>query len=98
MTVNGVPATVSVTGAFSAPVAAGIVPTEFRVVATDPIGNEATQVVSVVWPLDYRRLPFVPLAVVLTVIAGAVFYLRKPDTGPQRRSPDDDATFEEIGG
>jgi len=98
VTVNGVPATVSPTGAFSAPVAAGILPTEFRVVATDPLGNEATQVVSVVWPLDYRRLPFVPLAVVITVIAGAVLYLRKPDATPGPRSSDDDATFEEIGG
>ncbi len=98
VTVNGVAADVSVTGAFTAPVTAGMLPTEFRVVATDPVGNESAQIVSIVSPVDYRRLPFVPIAVLLTVIAGAVFYLRKPDIRPQRRSPDDEATFEEIGG
>jgi hypothetical protein len=55
-------------------------------------------VVTVIWPLDYRRLPFVPMAVLLTVGAAAVLFLRRPDTGPSRRTPDDGATFEEIGG
>jgi len=98
VTVNGAPAFVDARGSFSAPVTAGILPTEFRVVATDPVGNVSVRVVTLVWPLDYRKLPFVPLAVVITIIAGAFLYLRKPDTGPRRQAPDDDATFEEIGG
>jgi hypothetical protein len=51
-----------------------------------------------VWPLDYRQLPFVPIAVLLTVAAGLALFLRKPDGGPSRRPPDEPATFEEIGG
>jgi hypothetical protein len=98
LTVNGVPAPVDASGAFTAPVAAGILPTEFRIVATDPVDNVTTRVVSLVWPLDYRRLPFVPIAVVITVIAGLALYLRRPEDKPGRRVADEDATFEEIGG
>ncbi len=98
VTVNGVPAVMSEMGAFHAPVDAGLVPTEFRIVATDPVDNRTTRVVSVVWPFDYRRLPFVPIAVVITVVAGGLLYLRKPAGGPGRQRTDDDATFEEIGG
>ena len=66
--------------------------------ATDPVDNATTRVVSVLWPLDYRRLPFVPIAVVITVIAGLFLYLRRPEAKPGRRVTEDDATFEEIGG
>lgn len=98
VTINGVPAEVSPTGSFRLPVDAGILPTEFRIVATDPVDNATVRVTSLVWPIDYRRLPFVPIAVVVTVVAGLLLYLRKPVSDPRRRAPEDDATFEEIGG
>ena len=98
VTVNGQPVEVAENGSFEASVEAGLLPTEVRVVALDPVGNRSERVVSVVWPLDYRRLPFVPMAVLLTVGAAAILFLRRPDTGPSRRTPDDGATFEEIGG
>ncbi|MEK6190697.1 MAG: hypothetical protein AABM41_00070 [Chloroflexota bacterium] len=98
VTVNGQPVDVTENGSFEASVDAGLLPTDVRVVALDPVGNRSERVVSVVWPLDYRRLPFVPMAVLLTIAAAAVLFLRRPDTGPSRRSPDDGATFEEIGG
>ena len=97
--VNGFEVDVAENGAFEAPVMVGLLPTDVRVVATDPVGNRTERVVSVVWPVDYRRLPFVPFAALLTVAAAAVLFLRRPDTGPPtRRTPDDGATFEEIGG
>jgi hypothetical protein len=98
VTINGRPVEVTANGSFEAPVDAGLLPTELRVVAVDPVGNRTERVVTVIWPLDYRRLPFVPIAVLLTVGAAAVLFLRRPDTGPSRRTPDDGATFEEIGG
>lgn len=98
VTVNGFSVDVAQNGTFEAPVLVGLLPTDVRVVATDPVGNRTERVVSVVWPVDYRRLPFVPFAVLLTVAAALVLFLRRPDTGPTRRTPDDGATFEEIGG
>lgn len=98
VTIDGRPVELAPNGSFEASVDAGILPTELRVVAVDPVGNRTERVVTVIWPLDYRRLPFVPMAVLLTVGAAAVLFLRRPDTGPSRRTPDDGATFEEIGG
>jgi hypothetical protein len=98
VTVNGFAVDVATNGTFEAPMMVGLLPTDVRVVVTDPVGNRTERVVSVVWPVDYRRLPFVPFAVVLTVAAALVLFLRRPDTGPTRRTPDDGATFEEIGG
>jgi hypothetical protein len=98
VTVNGEPVDVADDGRFEAAVQVGLIPTELRVVATDPVGNETLRVVSRVWPLDYRQLPFIPIAVLLTVAAAALLYLRRPESGPDRRRPDEEATFEEIGG
>jgi hypothetical protein len=98
VTFNGYEVAVSADGSFEAPVAVGLLPTDVRVVTVDPVGNRTERIVSVVWPVDYRQLPFVPFAVLLTVIAAAILFLRRPDTGPSRRTPDDGATFEEIGG
>jgi len=98
VTIDGTQVEVGEDGSFEAPVSVGFLPRDVRVVALDPVGNRTERVVSVVWPLDYRRLPFVPMAVLLTVGAAVVLFLRRPDTGASRRTPDDGATFEEIGG
>jgi hypothetical protein len=98
LTINGVEAEIADDGSFTIPVEVGVLPTELRVVVTDPVGNRTERIITRVWPLDYRQLPFVPIAVLLTVAAGAILFLRKPDARPGRGRPDDGATFEEIGG
>jgi len=98
VTINGEPVRVAADGSFAAAVEVGILPTELRVVATDPVGNQTTRVISRVWPFDYGQLPFVIIAVILTLTAAALLFLRRPDTGPRRGQTEDGATFEEIGG
>ena len=98
VTINGKRVVVRFDGTFEVPIEVGIVPTELRIVAVDSVGNRTERVVSRVGPVDYRQLPWVPIAIVLTIGAGVILFLRKPDPGPSRRRPDDDATFEEIGG
>jgi hypothetical protein len=86
-------------GFFSVPVDVGVLPTEIRVVVTDQLDNQTERVVTRLWPLDYRQLPWIPLTVALTVAAGVVLFVRTPGTGRgERRTPDDDSPFEEIGG
>jgi hypothetical protein len=98
LTVNGAQVPVAEDGSFAVAIDVGVLPTELRLVVVDPVGNRTERVVSRVWPFDYRQLPFVPIAVLLTIAAGAFLFLRKPDAGPRRRTPDDGSTFEEIGG
>jgi hypothetical protein len=98
MTINGEAVEIAADGSFTVPVDVGILPTELRVVVTDPVGNRTERLITRVWPVDYRQLPFVPIAVLLTLAAGGILYLRKPDAKPGRGRPDDGATFEEIGG
>jgi hypothetical protein len=98
LTINDIEVEVAADGLFAVPVEVGILPTEFRVVATDPVGNQTVQVVSRVWPFDYRQLPFVPIVVLITVAAAGFLYLRRPEGERTRRATDDDSTFEEIGG
>jgi hypothetical protein len=97
VTVNGIPANVGSTGAFRIRVEPGVWPTEFRIVATDPVDNTTVKVVSLVWPVDYRRLPFIPIVFFVTVAAGIVLFVRRPVTGEHRRIEDVESTIEEIG-
>jgi len=99
ISVNGQPGEVGADGSFSVPVQVGFVPTEVRIVVTDLVGNRTERLITRVWPLDYRQLPWVPIAVLLTVAAAALLFLRQPESRPGRRlTPDDESTFEEIGG
>jgi hypothetical protein len=99
ISVNGQPGEVGPDGSFSVPIQAGVVPTEVRIVVIDVVGNRTERIVTRVWPLDYRQLPWVPIAVLLTLTAGAVLFLRQPESRPGRRlTPEDESTFEEIGG
>ena len=97
VTVNGIPATIGSSGAFRIRVEPGVVPTEFRIVASDAVGNANVEVVSLVWPVDYRKLPFVPIFFLVTVAAGIALYVRRPMTGERPLLEDDGATIEEIG-
>lgn len=99
MTVNGEPATVAADGTFSVPVDIGIVPTEVRIVVTDPVGNRTERLISWVWPLDYRQLPWVGITVFVLFTVAGLLYVYEPEVRPRRRTPqDEEATFEEIGG
>jgi hypothetical protein len=97
VTVNGIPADIGPSGAFRIRVEPGILPTEFRIVASDPVGNANVEVVSLVWPIDYRNLPFLPIVFLITVAAGIVLFVRRPVVG-EHRLEDDESTIEEIGG
>ena len=85
-------------GRYQLNVPAGLIPREVRVQARDPIGNVGSITISVVAPLDYRRLPWLPIVVLLTVAAGAVLFFRAPALARRRAESrlEDDATLEEI--
>ena len=84
-------------GRYQLTVPAGLIPHDVRVQAQDPIGNLASITANVVAPIDYRRLPWLPIVGLLTVAAGAILFLRAPRL-VKRPAPSsgDDAPFEEI--
>jgi hypothetical protein len=95
--VDGVPVAVRADGSFDAQVQAGLFPRDVRIGVTDPVGNSTQHTLSVVGFVDFRRLPWIPVVAVLTVLAGGVLYLRAPRARrPAARGAGDDATFEEI--
>ncbi len=97
VTVDGQSVDVRDGGMFTTRVAAGVLPTDVQIVATDPVGNSTTTVVSVVGLVDYRQLPWIPIVVVLTMVAAVALYLRTPHPRPAApRAPDDDARLEEL--
>jgi hypothetical protein len=99
LTVNGEPTTVADDGSFAVPVAVGLAPTEIRIVAVDPVGNRSERLVTRVWPLDYRQLPWAPIAVFVLFTVAGLLYVYEPDARTRRRTAqDEESTFEEIGG
>jgi hypothetical protein len=93
--IDGLPVAVRADGRFDGAVQAGLIPRDVRIQVTDRVGNSAQHTLSVVGFLDFRRLPWIPVVAVLTVLAGAILYLRVPR--PRRPAArGDDATFEEI--
>lgn len=92
--VDGAKVAVAPDGSFRTGVAAGPLPRSVAVSAEDPLGNRAEQSVEVVAPVDYRRLPWVPIAVGFTLLAAALLFLRSPR--PVRRETDGHGTLEEI--
>jgi hypothetical protein len=85
-------------GRFEAAVQVPPWPTDVRIVATDPVGNVATVVVSAVGLLDYRALPWVPILAAAVGLTGVLYYLRVPRSRlrPEPRQVGDDAVLEEI--
>jgi len=71
-------------------------PTPVTVTARDPIGHEATLIVSGIGIFDYRGLPWLPIALVFLagVAVGLILRVPKPLSVP--RSAGDDAVLEEI--
>ncbi|MFN2484991.1 MAG: hypothetical protein ABR509_08750 [Candidatus Limnocylindria bacterium] len=76
--VDGEAVAVDRDGRFSAIVRAGIWPTDVRVEVVDAIGNRAVEVVGVVGYVDYRRLPWLAIAVAATLVAAVRLAWRAP--------------------
>jgi hypothetical protein len=85
-------------GRYQLTVPAGFIPRDVRIQAQDPIGNLTSVTANVVAPIDYRRLPWLPITGLLTAAAGAVLFLRAPRLARRRAATTqaDDASFEEI--
>jgi hypothetical protein len=96
--VDGEPVAIDADGSFSLEVHAGLLPRMVRVQAVDPLGNSAERTVSVVAPLDYRRLPWIPIVGMLTVLAGVLLYVRTPRARAAASRPNrvEEGTLEEL--
>jgi hypothetical protein len=94
--IDGRLAGVDASGAFAARVDAPPWPTELEVVATDPAGNVARARLSAIGVLDYRALPWVPITVVLLIVAGIALYVRAPRVGSARVPSDDGTGLEDL--
>ena len=94
--VDGSEVPVDADGRFSTSVAVPPWPTDIAITAVDPLGNEARAVVTAIGWVDYRQLPWVPIAVLLVGAAAVVLALRVPRTRPILRRADDDAVVEEL--
>jgi hypothetical protein len=79
VTIGGAPAGNDADGSVDLVVDAPIWPSSVVVVARDPLGNEAREIVEVVGFVDYRSLPWQAFVVVATLVAGAVLYIRVPN-------------------
>jgi hypothetical protein len=76
--IDGRSVAVAADGSFASSVPAGPLPSEVTVVARDAVGNRTERVLSVVAPIDYRRLPWIPIIVGLTLLVAAAFVVRVP--------------------
>ena len=99
LTVDGRAVEVSASGDFDVEVDAPAWPRDVQVVARDPIGNEAVELLEVIGFVDYRGLPWIPIVGTLTVLAGIALFVRTPSLRPEARlAPDGDGRLEEIDG
>jgi hypothetical protein len=98
VTLDGTPVPVAPDGSFSDSVTAPPWPHSVRLEAVDPVGNRSVQLVSVVGLFDYRTLPWLPIIVVLTLVAGAILFLRVPrrDAGLAGYDRNEVGALEEI--
>jgi len=99
VTVDGEPVALNEFGAYRATVSAPPWPRNVVVVARDPFGSEQRTTVQVIGLVDYRGLPWGPIAGVVTVLVGGVFFLRTPRRRPApQRTPLDDGRLEDLDG
>jgi hypothetical protein len=95
--VDGASVPVEPDGSFRAEVDAGLLPRAVRLEATDRIGNASRLTLEVVGLVDYRRLPWIPIVAGMTLLAGALLYLRVPKPAARHASTDpDEGVLEEI--
>lgn len=99
LTVDGRPVEPASSGEFSVEVDAPFWPRDIVITARDPVGNETTQSLEIIGFLDYRGLPWIPIAGTLTVMAGLILFVRTPRPRPEARlRSDGDGRLEEIDG
>jgi hypothetical protein len=94
--VDGEEVPVAADGGFATEVPGGLLPRLVRVEVSDPLGNRAEASLSVVGLVDYRRWPWIPIVVVLTLVAAATLYLRAPRPAPPSPRRPEDGTLEEL--
>ena len=94
--VGGTVVAVDEEGRFSTSVDLPPWPTAVTVTARDPLGNEADLLVSGVGIVDYRGLPWLPIALVILGGIAVALFVRVPKTRSATRSVGDDAILEEI--
>lgn len=86
-------------GAYRASVGAPPWPRTVVVVARDPFGGEQRATVEIIGLVDYRGLPWVPIAGIATVLGGAALFLRTPRHRPLAERPVlDDGRLEDLDG
>jgi hypothetical protein len=95
LTLNGSSIPAGPDGRFAAEVPAPPWPSDVRVEATDPVGNRSIRVLSVVGLFDYRRLPWIPIVVLVTLVVALALFLRGPRAQPLPMA-EGDAGLEEI--
>ncbi|HSI99354.1 MAG TPA: hypothetical protein VLA59_03100 [Patescibacteria group bacterium] len=99
VTVDGREVPVNEFGAYRATVDAPPWPRTVVVVARDPFGGEQRATIEVIGLVDYRGLPWVPIAGAATLLGGAALFLRTPRHRPTtQRPPLDDGRLEDLDG
>jgi hypothetical protein len=99
VTVDGSEVTLTALGVYRATVSAPPWPRTVVVVARDPFGGEQCTTVEVIGLVDYRGLPWVPIVGVVTVLGGALLFLRTPSRRPiAERGAPDDGRLEDVDG
>lgn len=84
------------TGRFTVDVPAPPWPTQVVVEARDPLGNVATESVTVIGWYDYRELPWLLVGLLLVAVSAVVLVLRIPRPSAVPRRADDDGVLEEL--
>ena len=92
---DGMSIVVDSEGRFAGEISAPPWPSDVRIEATDAVGNRSTRVLSVVGLIDYRQLPWIPIAVLVTLAAALALFLRGPGAR-QLPAADGDSRLEEI--
>lgn len=99
VTVDGSEVSVDERGAYRATVNAPPWPRSVVVVARDPFGGEQRAAVEIIGLVDYRGLPWGAIAGVVTVLGGALLFLRTPRHRPLAERPAlDDGRLEDVDG
>ena len=96
VTIDGEPVATDAGGRFTLSVDAAIWPRDVVVTASDAIGNQGQERLSVVGVVDYRGLPWVPIVALVTVGIGAALFVRTPGHHSKSYARADDAHVEEI--
>ncbi len=96
VTIDGEPVATDARGRFSLSVDAAIWPRDVVVTASNALGNQSQERLSVVGVVDYRGLPWVPIVAFATIGIGAALFVRTPGQHSRSLARADDAHLEEI--